>query len=312
MSMKLLAQGLGFVEGPVVLDDGSVLVVQVDAGNLLRVFADGRVQTVACIGGGPAGAALGPDGGCYIANTGGFNWHRRKDGTLHPGLAAKDHRGGRIERVDLATGDVKTLYTETDKGPLRAPDDLVFDGAGGFWFTDLGLFRERGSEHGGVYYARADGSAIREAVFPMMTANGIGLSPDGATLYVAETVTGRLWAFELGAPGEIVRRKGYPNGGRLVIGFPGYEMLDSLAVEADGNICVATMHRGCISVVSPDGRLLEQVKTPDPANSNIAFGGPDLRTAYVTLSSTGGLAVFDWPRAGLALHWRDRAASFLE
>jgi gluconolactonase len=139
-------------------------------------------------------------------------------------------------------------------------------------------------------------------IYPLLTPNGIGLSPDESRLYVAETLTGRLWAFDLEAPGA-VRRRRYPslNGGELVAGLPGFQLFDSLAVEAGGNVCVATLFNGGITVIPPDGSHVEHVPLPDDFTTNICFGGPGLRTAYVTLSSSGCLAALDWPRPGLAL-----------
>ncbi len=98
----------------------------------------------------------------------------------------------------------------SDQVPLRGPNNLVFDRHGGFYFTDLGKGRHRDLDRGAACYARADGSLIREVAFPMITANGIGLSPDGGVLYVAETEPGRLWAFDLDGPGEI-RRQPWPS-----------------------------------------------------------------------------------------------------
>ncbi|MCB1990781.1 MAG: SMP-30/gluconolactonase/LRE family protein, partial [Geminicoccaceae bacterium] len=60
---------------------------------------------------------------------------------------------------------------------------------------------------------------------------------------------------------------------------------------------------GCISVIAPDGKLVEQIPTGDPLTTNICFGGPDLRTAYITLSQSGRLVAMDWPRAGLKLNF---------
>jgi len=153
----------------------------------------------------------------------------------------------------------------------------------------------------------ADGSGIRRVAFPMITANGIGLSPDGDRLYVAETQTGRLWAFEVSGPGE-VRREPWPspNGGRCLASVPGYQNFDSLAMDGDGNICVATLFSGCITTISPDGAILGQTMFPDPYVTNICFGGADLKTAYVTLSMSGRLVAVDWPRPGLELHHLNR------
>ena len=90
-----------------------------------------------------------------------------------------DYSGGRIERVDLATGAIETLYTHCDGHMLRGPNDIVFDAHGGFYFTDLGKTRAREMDRGAVYYAKADGSLIKVVANPTVTANGCALSPDG-------------------------------------------------------------------------------------------------------------------------------------
>jgi gluconolactonase len=160
-------------------------------------------------------------------------------------------------------------------------------------------------DRGAVFYARADGSLIREVAFPMVTPNGIGLAPDGTTLYVAETEAARLWAFDIVEPGIVAKQSWpSPHGGRL-LAHPGgiYQRFDSLAVEANGNICIATLAHGGITSVSPDGGRVEHVPMPDMHTTNICFGGPDLRTAYITLSGSGRLVACDWPRPGLALNY---------
>ncbi len=290
MEFRTITEGLEFPEGPVALADGSVLLVEIAAGALTRVAPDGN------------GAAMGPDGKCYVCNNGGFEWHR-EGGRIRPLVQAKDYSGGRIERVDLATGAVEILYTACGDIPLKGPNDLVLDAHGGIYFTDLGKRRPCDMDVGAVYYAKTDGSFITEVAYPMMTPNGIGLSPDGSTLYVAETEAARLWAFPIEAPG-VVKKEPWPSphGGRLVAGMGGYQRFDSLAVQADGRICVATLVNGGITVISPDGRNVEHHPMPDPMTTNICFGGPDLKTAYITLSWTGRLVAVDWPTPGLRLH----------
>jgi gluconolactonase len=302
MEFRTITEGLEFPEGPVALADDSVLLVEIAAGALTRVAPDGAKSVVARTGGGPNGAAIGPDGKCYVCNNGGFEWHREA-GRIRPLVQAKDYSGGRIERVDLQSGAVEILYRACGDTPLRGPNDLVFDAHGGIYFTDLGKRRARDMDIGAVYYAKADGSFIAEVAHPMMTPNGIGLSPDGNTLYVAETEAARLWAFAIEAPG-VVKKEPWPSphGGRLVAGMGGYQRFDSLAVQADGRICVATLVNGGVTVISPDGRHIEHHPFPDPMTTNICFGGPDLKTAYVTLSWTGRLVAADWPTPGLRLH----------
>src|SRR5437867_9656836 len=257
--MREVTSGLQFPEGPVALADGSVLVVEIKRGTLTRVAPDGGQTVVALTGGGPNGAAIGPDGGVYVCNNGGFEWHEL-GGLLVPGNQPRDYSGGRIQRVDLATGRVDDLYTACDGRALRGPNDIVFDASGGFWFTDHGKMRERDRDRTGVFYAKADGSLIREAVFPLDAPNGIGLSPDGRRLYVAETYTGRVWAWDVAGPGEVVASAGFgPGGGALRAGPPGDQPLDSLAVDGAGNVCVATLVNGGITVISPGGTILDQV-----------------------------------------------------
>ncbi len=302
MEIRTLAEGLDFPEGPVALADGSVVLVEIAAGSVTRIAADGGKTVLARPGGGPNGAAIGPDGKCYICNNGGFEWHV-EPGRKRPILQARDYAGGRIERIDLATGAVECLYRAAGPVALKGPNDLVIDRQGGIYFTDLGKVRAREMDRGAVYYAKADGSLIAEAIFPMVTPNGIGLSPDEKTLYVAETEPARLWAFDIVEPG-LLRKEPWPSphGGRLVAGVGGYQRFDSLALDAEGRICVATLINGGITVVSPDGRHIEHHPMPDPMTTNICFGGPDLRTAFVTLSWTGRLVAVDWPVAGLRLN----------
>ena len=299
---RVVADDLWFPEDPVALEDGSVVLVEIRRQTLTRIAPDGSKQIVAKLGGGPNGAAIGPDGHCYVCNNGGFEWVERQ-GILYPGSQPADYSGGRIERVDMNTGKVEVLYTEVDGHPLRGPNDLVFDGQGGFWFTDLGKGRPRDMDRGGLYYARTDGSSVRKAIYPLLTPNGVGLSPDGKTVYVAETQTCRLWAFDLSGPGQIVRAPHpSPNGGRMLYASPVPAWYDSLAVEAGGNVCVATLLQGGISVIAPQGGLVEFIPTPgDWMVTNICFGGPDRKRAFITLSGAGKLIEMDWPRAGLTL-----------
>ena len=304
---RQIASGLRFPEGPVAMPDGSVILVEIERKTLSRVTADGRVHVVAQLGGGPNGAAMGPDGRIYVTNNGGFEFQPRHGG-IFPATVAKDYSGGSIQVVDPETGRFETLYDSCDGRRLRGPNDLVFDEAGGFWFTDLGKTRERDADRGAVYYARADGSHIEEAIFPLERPNGIGLSPDERTLYVAETPTARCWAFQLSAPGCIVPANGPYRGekGRVLAGLGGYQMFDSLAVDSAGHICVATLVTGAVSDIWPDGSRVDQYVLPDMMVTNVCFGGPELRTAYATLSMGGTLVAFDWPRPGMPLRHLNR------
>jgi gluconolactonase len=305
---RVIATGLEFPEGPVVMPDGSVILVEIRGQRLTRVHPDGRKEVIAKIPGGPNGAALGPDGKIYLCNNGGFGWVPLR-GMMMPGApSAAEYIGGSIQRVDVQGGRIETLFERCGEHPLKGPNDLVFDRDGGLWFTDLGKRRARDMDVGAFYYMKPGATDVVEGHHGMLPANGIGLSPDERTVYVAETPTARLWAFKIGAPGTIEPAEVIYRGerGRPIAGLGGYQMFDSLAVEASGNVCVATLVSGCISVIAPDGTLVEQVPTGDPVTTNIAFGGPELKTAYITLSGRGELVAMDWPRPGLPLNFLNR------
>jgi gluconolactonase len=299
--VQILARGLGFPEGPVAMPDGSVVLTEINGGRITRITAEGQVSQLGPAAGGPNGLAFGPGGALYLCNNGGARYLPGHFMGMGP---APDYKGGSIERVDPRTGERRLLYAECHGHRLSAPNDLVFDRQGGFWFTDLGKRYARHRDHGGLYYALPDGSSIQEAAFPILSANGVGLSPDEKRLYVADTEGARLWVFEVEAPG-MLKKPVFPaaHSGRCIAGLPGEARFDSLAVTAAGNIAVATLETGHITTFAPDGALLHQQKMPDTHPTNICFGGPDLRTAYVTLSAKGELARLAWDEPGLRLNF---------
>lgn len=302
MDIELVAEGLQFPEGPIAMADGSVVLVEIQRQTLSRVHADGQIEVIAELGGGPNGAAVGPDGAVYVANNGGFSWTSRPDGINAPHGTPDDYAGGSIQRVDLATGKVTVVYDACDGRPLRGPNDLVFDRQGGFWFTDLGKSDNDRMDMGHLLYAKPDGSGIQRVREGMITPNGVGLSPDEKTVYVAETHTSRVWAFDIPAPGEISAPADLWTPGRVLGPLPGYQLLDSLAVEASGKVCAATIVNGGITAFDPDGGT-EHFTFPDPIVTNICFGGSDMRDAWVTASGTGTLYKCRWPRPGLKLNF---------
>lgn len=307
--MRTIASGLLFPEGPVALPDGSFLLVEIARRTVSRISPDGAVSVLAETGGGPNGLAIGADGAAYVCNNGGFEFTYDPGPGPRPSWQAHDYLFGRLERVDLATGRVEVVTRGPADRRLRGPNDLVVDRSGAIWFTDLGKRRPHDLDWGGVYWLSPDLKEIKEVAYPVLTANGIGLSPDETVLYVAETEGARLWAFDIVGPGE-VKKHPYPSphGGRLVHQSGGRDLkrFDSLAVEASGNICVATLATGGISVIAPTGELVEFVPMPDAMTTNLCFGGQDLRRAYITLSLSGQLVEVPWPRPGLPLNFLNR------
>jgi len=300
--LQIIASNLAFPEGPVVMPDGSIVVVEIAGGTVRRIQPGGATSLVATVGGGPNGAALGPDGKLYICNNGGLQFIER-DGVRRPIGAARDYDGGRIEVIDVETGRVERLYDRCGEHRLAGPNDLVFDSSGGFWFTDSGKHHRRHSDHGGLYWARTDGSEIREVLHPLASPNGVGLSPDGSVLYIADTASARLWAWDVVGPGQLAKAP-YPAqmGGRLIGAAPGITRFDSLAVSASGKILVATIMNGGVAEFWPDGGTMRHHPLPDLHVTNLAFGGPDMRTAYITFSQAGALVALRWHEPGLALN----------
>jgi|SRR5215831_2531168 len=296
-----IATGLRFPEGPVAMSNGDVLVVEILAGQLTRIAPNGNKTVIAKTGGGPNGAAIGPEGNCYVCNNGGASTVQLGE-LLLPGPPPPQTPPGSIQRVHLETGKVETLYSHSRSTPFWGPNDLVFDNAGGFWFTDFGRITDRTQSIGSLYYAKADGTFIEEVVHPLYSPNGVGLAPDGKSVYVAETYTSQVIRFDLEAPGKIKHQRTM-NGG-TAIGRGGVnQFLDSMAIDSAGNICVASPGAGGIIVFAPDGSSQHHVPLPDFMTTNICFGGPDLRTAFITLSSSGRLISMPWSNSGARLNY---------
>jgi gluconolactonase len=275
----VIAEDLAFPEGPVVMVDGSVILVEIHAGRVTRCWGDGRKEIVAEPGGGPNGAAIGPDGALYVCNSGGMG---------HDGAPTEI---GRIERIDIASGKVERLYDSCEGKELGAPNDLMFDVDGNIWFTDLGNSGVDGKFYGGLYCARPDGSAITRIYGKAISYNGVGISPDMRTVYVSDTYTARVYAYD---------RKIEAQTPRWVATAPGPVMLDSLAMTAAGNVCVATLMPGAITTVTPAGGV-GTVPMDDRLVTNIAFGGADMMDAWITFSDRGALVRTRWSEPGMKL-----------
>ena len=301
--IRIIATGLGFPEGPVWMADGSVILGEISGKKVTRVAPDGAKTEIGKAGGGPNGVATGPDGALYVCNNGGAVYETTPS-FLSTG-PAPDYKNGSIQRIDPKTGETRTLYTECNGHKLSAPNDLVFDKQGGFYFTDLGKRYAHHRDHGGLYYALPDGSKHhRTRLSDAQPERGRPVAGRKdrlcrrhrklAALRVRYRRARRCQARAF--PGPV-------SADVCVCGLPGFQRFDSLAVEANGNICVATLITGHITVISPSGQVVRQVKMPDVYPTNICFGGTDLRTAYITLSASGQLAAMQWPEPGLKLNF---------
>lgn len=291
---EVLAEGLAFPEGPVVFPDGSVVVVELLGGRITRVW-NGRKEVISAIGAGPNGAQLGPDGALYVCNCGGAD---PADHSL-----ADPNQIGRIERVDLKTGKFERLYDHVGDRPLSAPNDLVFDRDGGMWFTDFGKVLKDRLGRSGIYYAKPDGSEIRQVVYGGTGYNGIGLSPDGKWLYYAMNYTGRLFRMRIEGPGKVAMRPGTDKVLEEYVGSAaGNAEFDGLKVTQAGNVCVGTNRTGGVTTITPGGAS-SFVAMPEHMVTNLAFGGRDMRDLYLTWSTSGKVVRTRWREPGLKLNF---------
>jgi len=165
---------------------------------------------------------------------------------------------------------------ECEGAPLRAPNDLTLDAKGGFYFTDPGGSRE--APIGTVHYVDSN-RKTHLAAGGMRVPNGIVLSPDRTTLYVAETVPNRIVRFPV-LPGgrlgslEVFAALPYRAGHQAEP--------DGLAVDTKGNIYVAHLGMEAVQVLAPDGSLLRSLPAGNYDASNLVFGGPRLDQLYIT------------------------------
>ncbi|MBB3665570.1 gluconolactonase [Prauserella sediminis] len=286
---RVVAGGLRFPEGGAIDADGSVIVPEVEGGSLRRVTPHrGVVETVAEAGGGANGCAFGPDGAIYVSNNGGYLFSEQ-DGQRFPCGAVDGKVRGRIQRVDPGDGSVRTLFTESEGEELGGLNELVFDASGAAYVAD--------TTAGRIHYMDPIAGVIRIAVDGMYGPNGVGLSPDGARLYVSETHSGRVRSYVVNGPGELTE---LPDLYRHPM--EGYAW-DGLAVDGEGHVCVADLLRSGVTVLSPAGEEIARFRTPEPDRSvtNLCFG---TSSAYVSSAGRGLLYELPWPWRVLRLNFQ--------
>jgi gluconolactonase len=260
----------GYSEGVVVDRDGAIYVSDVYNGAIYRVARDGARAEVWARTGAPNGHKILADGTHLVC----------------------DGRERAVLRLDAAGRVVGKAASEQDGKPLRAPNDLTLDPAGGFYFTDPGG-SSRENPTGTVHYVDARGKTFLVAgglAFP----NGIVLRPDGKTLLVAESGHNRILSYTLAAPGRAAGMRVFANlptkGDGQIANEP-----DGMCLDADGNLYVAHYGMRRVQVLSPAGKLLRSYAAGNLTASNVAFGGPRTDRLYVT----GALGEEKTTRGGL-------------
>ena len=118
----------------------------------------------------------------------------------------------------------------------------------------------------------------------MGTTNGIEISPDGKTLYVNENVQRKVWAFDIDSNQKLANK-------RLLISFDDFG-LDGMRCDMNGNLYITRYWKGTVVKVSPEGEILKEIELKGKKVSNIAFGGKDCKTAYITLQDRGYIEIF--------------------
>lgn len=257
---ELVKEGFVFTEGPVGTYDGGLFFSDIGSKTIYHMDSDGKI-TIA------RGNTLGANGLALNASE----------------LYAAEGAGNLISRGNQ-NGRVATVLESTDALPLGAPNDIIFDSRGGFYFTDPGTAPLRPldpNRHGKVYYVASTGGRAPLLVddkiaFP----NGLAIMPDGKALLLDDTLGDTIWVIDL-APkaknkGKGIQKSAFAKIPELKDGISG---ADGMAVDRDGRVYVAT--DAGVQVFDKKGKPLGTIKVPRTP-SNLAFSGPDKHTLYIT------------------------------
>ena len=256
MQSTLLASGLGFPEGPAILGDGRIVLCDGNTGELLA-YENGTISTYAHTGGSPWGTVLGSDGAIYVTQGGNV-----------PGSGDFSAVSG-IQRVNR-DGTVELLFSEVAGYQLYGPNDLAFGPDGRLYFTESGSeqdFRFDVRAPGRLFAAGGSGAGQMLLELPDVYPNGIAFDA-GQRLYWTESMAHRVRRLENGEPVTFCQ-------------LSDDHVPDGMAFAADGRLFVATTISQGVTVISPEGAVLEEITLGEHA-TNCIFDGPAL---YVTATA---------------------------
>lgn len=259
----LIAEGFRFPEGPVIDSEGN-LIFSDPRDNALYKWDGKQAAKLDLVTEAGNGLAFDKDGNLFICE----------------GAGAK-------VSILMKDGARRVAASHADGLPLAAPNDLVFDDNGNLFFTNPG--RSGVPTVVRISPGKQPTIVAGDAQYP----NGIGISPDGKYLYVNDTMGGSaLWRYPLDEKGNLGEGSEFVNFGK---GAP-----DGMAIAASGNIYIAMNLAANITVVSPDGEILNQYPFPrGSGTTNICFGGPDWKTLYITCGASGKVYQMPAPEPGM-------------
>jgi len=245
------------IEGPAVSADGVLYAVNFQRqGTIGSVSADGQVQLF-----------------LELANDSIGNGIRFDS---HGAMLIADYTNHNVLRIDMATRTIGTLAHESE---MNQPNDLAIGADDRVYASDPNW----GANTGQLWRIDPDGKvALLES--GMGTTNGVEVGSDERTLYVNESVQLNVWAYDLSAVGEV-------SGKRLLVHFDDFG-LDGMRCDTLGNLYITRFGKGTVVKVSPTGELLREIELTGKQPTNIAFGGPDGRTAYVTVNDRHNIETF--------------------
>lgn len=287
----IFAEGLSVPEGPVVLPDGSWLVVEMgpDRGCVTHVSKDGKSKRIIVKTGRPNGLAVDKEGFIWVAES------------QIPSLL----------RVTM-DGDLYVFLTECDGEPFLFPNDLALGPDGCLYMTDSGItFRDFVPDgklredymdinyDGRVYKINTKTKEIEKLDSGIRFTNGICFDAND-NLYVNETITGMVYRYEW-KDGELGPREDFGN--VIAPDAPeGIKGPDGMKFGLDGNLYVTVFAQGDVTVLGPDGKVVKRIKTAGSQPTNLAFGLPGDKRIYVTEDEFGTMEVFDVGCDGLPLY----------